>query len=196
MQRNLDEINKIKVSYLKNNTFKRYAVEAVRIEAEKNHDGYDLIYENLLFTRHRINKASINWLCNENKVKNNKCPGSITVSTEDTIVKFTDHDLTMSHKPITILLFEAITFKHKVQEQVVANPTKPCLLLNEELKLEAVNNSGSTMDDIIKIIPSFDNISLNVSILNLIIEQILQALSLKKTQKKMILILMAKIHQL
>ena len=102
----------------------------------------------------------------------------------------------MSHKPITPLLFEAITFKHKVQEQVVANPTKPCLLLFEELKLEAVNNSGSTMDDIIKIIPSFDNISLNVSILNLIIEQILQALSLKKTQKKMILILMVKIHQL
>ena len=69
MQRNLDEINKIKVSYLKNNTFKRYDVEAVRIEAEKNHDGYDLIYENLLFTRHRINKASINWLCKENKEK-------------------------------------------------------------------------------------------------------------------------------
>ena len=46
MQRNLDEVRKSKISYIKNNTFKH--IENAEIRIEKKHDGYDLLFETLI----------------------------------------------------------------------------------------------------------------------------------------------------
>jgi len=90
MQRNLDQIRESKISYIRNNFFKlRIENEEIRLASEKNHDGYDLLFETLLHTRHRVNSKSINWLCKDAKGKqSNGCPGSITVSSDELILKF------------------------------------------------------------------------------------------------------------
>ena len=107
MQRNLNQIRESNISYLKNNNFKYIENEEIRLASEKKHDGYDLLFETLLHTRHRVNNKSINWLCKDSKGKeSNGCPGSITVSSDDLILKFTEHDLDLSHHPhnISILI--------------------------------------------------------------------------------------------
>ena len=65
MQRNLDVIRESKISYIKNNTFKHIDDEEIRVASQKKYDGYYLLFENILHSRHRINKESINWHCKD-----------------------------------------------------------------------------------------------------------------------------------
>jgi hypothetical protein len=100
----------------------------IRLASEKKHDGHYLLFETLLHSRHRINKYSINWHCKDTKgKKSNKCPGSIT--SDELILKFTEHDLSLPRDPVTPVSLEALSFKHKTFDAIQHNPNKPTQFL-------------------------------------------------------------------
>ena len=56
-------------------------------DENENKDGYEIVYEDLLYSRYRINKLSINYHC-----KTKLCKSSLTINkTNHTIIHFTEH---------------------------------------------------------------------------------------------------------
>ena len=69
-------LNEKKFVYITNNTYKP---EFEKQNSNSAKDGLDVMLENYLFSRHRVNKNSINWLC-----KHSKCP-------DEKIIRYVGH---------------------------------------------------------------------------------------------------------
>ena len=70
------DLNEKKFVYITNNTYKP---EFEKQNSNSAKDGLDVMLENYLFSRHRVNKNSINWLC-----KHSKCP-------DEKIIRYVGH---------------------------------------------------------------------------------------------------------
>ena len=71
-----------KFEYIYNNTYKP---DYEKEDSNVAKDGLDVLCEFFLFSRHRVNKSSINWL-----FKHKKCNASITIA-DNKIIRYVAH---------------------------------------------------------------------------------------------------------
>ena len=99
------------------------------------HKGHEVVCKGFVHKRIRINKDdSVNWMC-----KAKGCPGSITISSDERIVRYTRHILSQSHQP-----FDEIAELRSVSLSVQA--MMPAHFLSSTLSWE---NGPTTMSTLI-----------------------------------------------
>ena len=85
----------INFKYVENNSYKPNQGD---LDANKERDRLEVLCDDYLFNRHRVNKKSINWLCKDRKQF--KCSASLTIENEtDKVLRYIKHQ--ENHKELT-----------------------------------------------------------------------------------------------
>ena len=130
------------LKYIKNSKWK---------EDNAKKDGYDLVVKNIEFSRFRVNKNSINWLC-KSRVSAS-CSASITIE-NDKVNYFVEHRNIEKHSILTEKNYMAKQFDSNVKMRATSELIPTQQIYETEL-VNITKNSTVSMSDLIETIPSY-----------------------------------------